>query len=404
MNSMLNNLESDIVSISEGDLDRLFDVPGNPSAEDLTGGKEKELPVKSIKEEEVVKIQPTDSFTSDIEEVTDLEEVLGEENKVEKKEKAGEEKEEIIDEKEEEGSEDKDGDPISSVLKNTMDFLIEKGEWADFEGREDLEMDQKVYAELAIKQNQHKVSAMFSEMIDKTGPYGKAIIGFIKQGGDPDEVIDLFKEQKSIENLDTDSEEGKRLLITKYYKDVTGWKPEKIERHIRSLIANDELDTETSDVKDLFNEHNKQRLNEINAQQRAEAAKQQEREERFRDNITSAIYERKDLTDKDKKLIERSVLQYSNKLSDGTPVSDFYVKFSQIQSDPKEYIELVRYVMDKESFMKNIKADIKNKVTDDQFNFVKGNTALSKTKGSTYDKVDRKSKSVVEFDWNIGKK
>lgn len=405
---MLDTLQSDIVSISETELNSLFDIPGIPSAKDLPGAKDTEEPVKKVKDNETVVIDGADGFLSDIENVKDIDDLLNTKKEEKPKEEVKKDVKDTKEDKTEVKKEEKEGEDKElteddihrrEVLKNTAKYLIEKGEWFDFDGSEDMEIDEKTYAELAIKQNQARVSSMFNEMIDSTGPYGKAIIGFIKQGGDPEQVIDIFKEQKQIENFDTNSEEGKRLLITKYYKEVTGWKPEKIERHIKSLIASDELETETSEVKDLFDQHNKEKLAEIAHEQRQEIAKQKEREERFKDTITSAIKERKDLSDREKAQIEKSVLQYSNRLADGTQVSDFYVKFAKLQSDPKEYIDLVSFVMDKDNYLKKLKTDIKNKVTDKEFSFIKGNQAVATTKGSNYEKIDRSAKKVADFQW-----
>jgi len=38
---------------------------------------------------------------------------------------------------------------VNSILKNTVDFMIQKGLWKDFDGRDELEMDEETYAKLA---------------------------------------------------------------------------------------------------------------------------------------------------------------------------------------------------------------------------------------------------------------
>ena len=424
----MNTFDSSIASISEEQLESFFEeIPdGTPNADKLLGGKKpEEQSVKKVKDDEVVNLESATSFGADIEKIEDVNALLGDddedEDKKETKKKA-DKKENVDDDsdKDDESKEDKKSkksapkkenedtetpeelEAVNDILKNTVNYLVEKGLWLDWEGREDLEIDQKTYAEIAAKQDEARVGKLFDELIDSTGPYGKAIIGFVKQGGDPDAVIDIFKEQKQIENFDTSSEEGSKALINKYYKEILNWKPERIERHISTLIANDELETEISDVKESYDKYHQKELQQIAQQQQEETLKQKERESKFKENITSAIQELKDLPEKDKKLIEKSILNYNNKLSDGTQVSDFYVRFAQVQSNPKEYIDLVRFVMDKENYIKSLKTEINNKVVDKTFNFVKGNTALT-TKKSSYVRVQRQDK-MADFDFGIGKK
>ncbi len=91
-----------------------------------------------------------------------------------------------------------DVDQSKVILKNTVNFLIEKGIWQDFDGRDDLELDEETYAELAVKQDEARLTDKFNELVDSTGDYGEAIISHIKNGGNPDEIIDIFKEQKQV--------------------------------------------------------------------------------------------------------------------------------------------------------------------------------------------------------------
>lgn len=420
----MSQFDSSISHINEEDLNQLFeDVPaGTPGAGDLVGGRKPEDDIKKVKDDEKVIVKNPTEF-GNIEQI-DMEELEEEEETDDKKKKTtkkkAEDKVEDVEEDDEEDEEDKKSDlkekdkkksakkeedvepseeekqSIKEALKNTVNYLVEKGMWLDFEGREDLEIDDETYAELAVKQDEARVSKMFSELVDSTGPYGKAIIGFIKQGGDPEAVIDIFKESKQIENLDTSGEEGQKQLVSKYYKEVLKWKPERIQKHISTLVTNEELESETENIKDLYDEYHKEELKQIAEEQRAFQEKQKEREEKFRDNIVSAIKERKDLSDKERRSLEKSILQYSHKLPDGNEVSDFYVKFSQLQSDPKEYIDLVRFVMNKEEYIKKLKTEINNKVTDKTFNFVKGNKALNKAPSTVEDRIRRES-TIGEF-------
>lgn len=386
-----------IASIGEEDFNKLFEDAGQ--VED----KKEVKPTKETKKEDKVedKIeeeeQPQNQF-DDVEGLLD-DDAEEEEEKEEKKESGKESKKE---KKEEPKEEEADTEVVNGVLKNTVDYLVEKGIWSDWDGRKEAEIDEKSYAEIAAQQDQHRVSQMFSELIDETGDYGKAIINFVKTGGDPDKIIDIFKAEKEIENFATDSEEDKKALISKYYKDVLNWNNTKISRHISTLIANEELEGEATDVKDLYSKHYEEELKKVNQEAQVQAQQAKVREESFKRTITGAI-SKTNLPERDKQNIEKSILQYRNKLPNGQAVSDFYVRFAEIQANPEEYIDLVRFAMDKEGYLKSIKTDINNKVVDKTFDFVKGNTAL-KTKKGTFEDVKRDSGKVAEFSFGLKKK
>ena len=269
---------------------------------------------------------------------------------------------------------------VSEVLKNTVEYLVSNGLWSDFEGRESLEITQDVYAELAIKQNEHKVSEMFNELVDQTGDYGKAIIGHIKAGGNPDDIIDLFKEQKEIDRIDTSSEEGKQSLIERYYSDVLNWKPEKVKKTVNRLITDNEIDSEFEEVRDLYDRHYSDKLEEIREKGKEQERKRLENQQRFISDIKSALSEDTGIPDKEKPLIAQSILNFKHQLENGQKVNDFYVKFAEMQADPKKYIKLVRFVMNPEGFEKQIAAKQKTEASKEVFSFIKGNAAVSKAK------------------------
>ena len=73
----------------------------------------------------------------------DAEEIVDEEDEDEDKDKKTKSKEK-------ETTEEKSTE-VLGVLKSTVDYLIESGAWVDFEGREDLEVTEEVYAKLAAE-------------------------------------------------------------------------------------------------------------------------------------------------------------------------------------------------------------------------------------------------------------
>lgn len=298
--------------------------------------------------------------------------------------------------KDEEGDDAKTDTEVVTVLKNTVDYLVENGIWEDFDGREDLELTQEVYAELAAKQDEFRLNKKFDELVNSTGNYGKAIISHIKNGGNPDEVIDIFKEQQQVQSIDTSTETGKQSLIEKYYKEVLGWKPEKVERTVKRLITDNEIDTEFNDVKELWDNHYQQKLDKLKEDSDAQKQAALDKKKTFVNNVKSAIDDDGTLTPKEKKLIEKSILDFKHTLDNGQKVSDFYVKFAEMQSNPKTYVQLVRFVMDPEKFVKTLEEKADSKAAVKTFNFIKNNSAVDKPKATPVE-VNEKTPKDNEY-------
>ena len=341
-------MESNITTISEEQLDALFaDTPENtPNAADL--------PIKQASEE-----------SPDIDIIEDIEDLFGEETekpeeetKTEEKEKSTEEKSKEDKPKEEEKQSEEDEQFVNEGLRNVAKFLISKGQWFDFEGSEEYldKINPESFEELALKQDEDRLNQSFNDLVDSTGDYGKAIFAHIKQGGNPDDVIDIFKEQKAIQAIDTKSVDGQKAIIEKYYSEVLNWKPEKVRKQIERIIVDDELETEAAEVEEKFNESYKERLAEIQQQEIQRKEDQKRKEQVFVSSITHSLASREDLEATDKANIQKALFTFKNKLPDGTLVNDFYLKFAEIQSKPEEYIDLVDFVLNKDKYKKKLES------------------------------------------------
>lgn len=384
------DFNSEVASMSEGDLNNLFD--GTPSIADLAKVEE-----AAKTEEEIPEAKLEDLFDEDS--LTEEEKAAKEEEakKIEEEKAKGalteEEKLKLKQEEEAKAAEEAKKaqlPQIQEALKNTVDYLVTSGVWADFEGREDLEVTEEVYAKLVVEQDKLRVNSMFDELLDSTGDYGKAIINHIQTGGNPDDVIDIFKEQKETESIDTSTDDGKILKVEKYYKEVLGWKPAKVENFIKGLVAEEKLGEEFADVEELYNKHYKQQLEAVNKQ--AEEDKKQEfaKKEEFAKNIKSVLEADTTLDVKSKKRLEEAILDFKHNIGGGKKVSDFYLKFAEVQQNPKEYVDLVRFITDKETYLKTFQEKIETQVAKKEFSFIKGNAAVQKAGTS---KVEQNSNS-----------
>lgn len=285
-----------------------------------------------------------------------------------------------------------DNTNVNNILKNTVDFMIQKGLWKDFDGRDELEMDEETYAKLASEQFNSKVTDLVQEVLDSTGEYGKAIISHIREGGNPDEIIDIFKEQQQITSIDLSTEEGKIEMVGKYYSDILGWKPERVTKHLKRIIEEKDLDTESTEIEEKYKEYYTNQLKEVENQNNARKAEQIENQKRFQSQLSDSLTELK-YSDKDKKKIVSALLDVKT-LPDGKVTTDFNLKFSEIQKDPKRLIKLVDYVLDEQNFINKIKTSEQSTANANAFSFIKGNATASKTKGSSHEHKENSNNNL----------
>ena len=354
------DFSSQLQTVSEDVLNSLFADEPTPTPTPANN----KVDVTDSKKDDV----KTDVKTDDIPFIENVDDIKTDDDTDDKTDDSDEKKEDTV-----------NIDEVKTVLKNTTNFLIEKGIWSDFEGREELELDEETYAQLSLKQAEEQVNELFSELLDSTGDYGKAIISHIKNGGNPDEIIDIFKEQKQIENIDIKNPANAESLIEKYYTDVVGWSDAKVKRYLDTLKAEEDgISNEAVEVQQKFEEIYNEQLKEITAQQEKEKREREIENQKYLSKLSETIDSFEEFTDEDKKIVKNSVFKASKKVN-GVPVNEFFAKFYEIQKDPKQYIKLVHFVMAPERYEGKIESKQQKNITAKQWNFVKGNAAVKNT-------------------------
>ena len=290
-----------------------------------------------------------------------------------------------------------DGKDSSLVeFKEIVDYLITEGVWADFEGKDEIDIDKDTFQKIAVEQSTALANQMFEELLDQSGDYGKAIFEHIKNQGNPDDIIDLFKLEKETKSLDITSTEGQEELIYKYYsEDEIGWSREKIKRFIDNLKIEDELETEAKEVKDKYDRIFQKRLSSLNEEREANKRIQLERVEAYKSNVITTLKSREDLSNKEKALIADYMLNYDQKTSDGQTVNKFYVKFLDIQNNLNDFVDLVNFVMDKDKYLKKINSRAETTATKKTFEFIKKGKALENKNSGT--SLERNRKEEVNL-------
>jgi len=288
--------------------------------------------------------------------------------------------------------ENKQDEDLSNIFKAKAKGLIDRGIWQDFDGFEDYEWSDESYGELAVQQAQWKAEETFDELVDQSGNYGKAILGHIKNGGDPSEIIDLFKESKRIEAIDITSQDNQEKILRDYYTKTMKWSEAKTTRFINAAIDDNSISDEAKEVKVLIEESIKEQVADSLREQEEFVAKQKEAVTKFENNIKSTLKTRKDLSDKERREIEGSLLSYDQKLPDGRKVNSFTIDFMKLQADPERYIDLVRFVKNPDKYIQQIAKEESSKAAKKTWEFVKGNASLSREGTSTKHTDNKKTK------------
>lgn len=291
-------------------------------------------------------------------------------------------------------------DSTSSFLKAKYEGLVERGVWAELDGIEDdFEWTEENYGKIAILQANHKAEEVFEQMVDQTGKYGKQIFDYVKNGGDPEDLIEQFREAKRIESFDISTDEGRQKLVREYYTKILGWSDSRTTKQIKLLADTNGLEEEAAEDKVLMEKHVEKEVDQLKRQQEEYKIQMQEAQKRFASNITTELKARTDMADDEKKAITSSLLVYDQPLPDGRKVNKFTLAFMKLQADPKEYIDLVRYVENPSKYREKIGKKKETEVAKKTWDLVKNNGSLTKTAGSSHAKLEKSDSKDLVVNW-----
>jgi len=313
-------------------------------------------------------------------------EEIKDEDEDEEDETPEEEDEDEKNEDEEDEENESDSADVKDFLKARVDLLIKKGEWADFDGREDVEWDEDTFADMEIQQRTYQKQQMREELLESFGPYGKEIADYAAKGGDPDKLIDIFKEQQMIGSLSVETEEDQRAVIMKYETEFLNKKSSRVKVYIDSLEASKELETAAKEAKEAMEESLKSQQDDLIAEQDASIKRQQQKQkesiQRFQSDVASLVDKMTDIGADEKKQILQVLTKFDKKLKNGTPVNEFYFKFEQFRKDLPNYMKLVRFVLNPDKFIKSIENNGKNQATEKAFKLAMSANKSKKVKSA----------------------
>lgn len=275
---------------------------------------------------------------------------------------------------------------VKDFLKARVDLLIKSGKWFDFEGRDEVEWDEETFEQVEIKQQEAKEAAIREDLLGSFGPYGSAIADYAAKGGDPEKLIDIFKEQQRVENLSIETEDDQKTAVLKYATEFQGMKPKQAQTYVNALIADKELADAAKEAKESMEQSLKDQEQELKDEQdeqvRQREAKTKADLQKFSNDVSIVLNQRTDLNPDEKKELIKVLTKFDKKLKNGVPVNEFYFKFAEFKKNLPDYIDLVRFVLDKKKFVKTQVNKGKTEANDKAFKLVRTGNKVKKTKSS----------------------
>lgn len=260
----------------------------------------------------------------------------------------------LFDKKKDKKVEEKQEKKITSSdvdYKGLKNFLIENGTWQDFEGSEDLDLDEDTFQRLWEAQAENKAKLFVQEEVAQFGDTASSLIDYLKAGGNVETFLDNHNQQLDIASIDTTEEAGQEKVISTFYESI-GKSKDWIKKQINRLKdeGEDSFKEEADDCKAKLKEELDSQREELIQEQRAIQRERQLQVEAFNKNLRSAIYTDAESAEREKKELDKFLFDYKYQDEGGTKYSEFYKKFIEIQQDPKKYHKLVRFVKDFENF------------------------------------------------------
>lgn len=273
--------------------------------------------------------------------------------------------------------------------------LVDEGVWEEVEVPENTEWT----ADLFKKAQEAQIKSQYEDLLDKTGPYGKAIIQYERDGGNPSDLLGLFREQREVRDFDITAKEGQEEFLRSFLESQ-GNSEKSIERTIKALTdqGDEAFKEEAEEKKALWDAQYAEEIENTQREQALTARQAEADAKSFHKNITNTLTSDEEVSPKERKELTNYILNYSQ-VHRGKNVSQFYLDMVEIQKSPANYVELAK-------FIKGLKTgDYKKKVADkstrevsaQSFLKIKNGSALKSPGGSSLDLESSDQSNFLTF-------
>lgn len=385
-----SQVETQVIDMSQEDFDVAFDITSDNhiKPDDILGGvKEEKNTTTGDKKDGKSEVSKDDKDTLDLSTLDDAFTLEGDEEKTDEEVT---ESNEGKSEKKEETSIDDEQD----FFKAKVDHLIEKGVFFDFEGREDFEYTEENFLQLSELQAEWKADQKYKDKTDALGNY-KIILDHIEEGGNPEDIIEILKESKDLESLDTSSVKGKIEYLKHYYIEELGWSQSKFDRNVKIWAEENVINEEFEDTQKIMKDILQKKVEEKRNAHKEYLRQQEELRENFQNSIEEVLQDDSDLSSKDKRELKEALFEHNMSLGDGRKVNRFTYEFLKIQANPKDYINLVKAVIFKDKVEKIKEQKIVTETNKKIWNKIKNNASVTSKRASSNSENKTSVKDLV---------
>lgn len=222
------------------------------------------------------------------------------------------------------------------------------------------------------------------------------LVSYIESGGDPKDIVALFKEQESLGKIDISTEDGQAKMVKDYYTKILGWDDEKSNRKLERLAATGTLEEEAQDVEESYNEHFEKKQQELLADQenRKNILIQRERQKKaiFEHSLESFKVPKKLADEYKQTAFGKGIIKGTNE-----EISILDYKIMQMQTNPEMFLKLVQFATDPKGYDAMIAQGKKNE--DVVVGMKKGFQVPTSSK--TSENVPVKSQTKQKFKFNL---
>ena len=195
--------------------------------------------------------------------------------------------------------------------------------------------------------------------LDSLDETKKSLVNLIIHG-DLDKARELFEQPQALvepfQNYDSDSEEHNEQVLSWYYQQQGNSKKE-IDALIKIAKEDLTLDSKASKVVEWQREQFRNNLKAKEEEVLAEKAKEAENLKVYRKDINSE-FKGLGISENLSKKFTDLATKYDN-----SGELEVDKKYDELMRDPKEAVNLIQYMYDRDNFIKRITADIKRNVT-----------------------------------------
>lgn len=322
-----------------------------------------------------------------------------EEENEETKEELKTEKEEK-EEKQEETEVEYPQELVVNLLRNTVENLIERGIWDDWDGREEVEWDEEKYAEMSEQQALWRVEDERENVLSQDA-FFKTVKEYTDLGGDPEKMIELFVNQHTTkQEFDTSTQDGKIGFMINFMVKNQGLKKQRAELLVQRDVEDGVLDESYAELQAKSDELFKKQQDDLVAKQtqiqKQKEAQKQQRLAAFQNELKNQKLEPK---------FANELLKFTHGIVgeyEGTKYTGLEWAYYKAMQDPKLTVKLAQFLQNPDKYDEIVSTQERNKEVERTFRALGG--AKSKTPVKQEAPKQEKKVAGASFSWLSGKK